>query len=1041
MPAAAAPTAAPADEVRDAFALALRQAGAATTASEQEGKVGEAQRLAGDYAATWNDSFLVRRVAWFESATPAQRRASALADSLWRAGRVAFGSDGVPAAMRLWRESLRHAGAARDSAGRAVAMGAIGAGFYASGELDSASAYLRQARRLSAATGDFRTLGNAVGNLGSVRKDQGDLAEAAELYEEAAAIRPKSGDTRGNASDQNNRGLVARSMGDLTTAREAFERALALNRSGGYPRYAAINLTNLGDLASLQGDYAAAEAAYAEALALNRIAGDVAETAYVLHDLGLLATRRGDYEAALAALSEALVIHEDAGATAEATSVRGDLAAVQAAMGLLRDAARTLERADSIAGSEGLAPVVRANLALARADLEVQLGRLDAAAADYARAERWFVEAAEPSGAADAQRGRGLLLHLRGDRPGALRVLELAAQRQAGEGDRRAAAVTRLLVGEVQRDSGDTAASRRTLTAAHRAFVSAGDVTGEVAAMIALGDLAVQHGAPLAAEAWYQRGLTRLGNRQMPDLRWRLQSGLGSALKGRGALDAAAERFREATTTLEEVAAGLPAGERRAGFLADKWQVYASLALVEQSRGRAGSAFTVSERMRGRQMLATMSRGRVSTRGPEAAREQDLRRRISELTREIESDASGIGAAREPGLGRRDPAVAFEALDAAQKAYADLLAEVREGDPEYAALVSTPPVDWRDVSRNLGPDAVFLQYLLTDSASSVFVITADTVAAIDLNVRRRELAGLVDFARRGLDRPDPSADPIWRAPLRRLHHLLIEPVERAGYFEGRRTLVIAPHAELHFLPFGALVAPGAPERFLVERFQLVHAPSASIWMRRQDDGAPARRGRVLALAPHPARLPGSGNEVAGIGRIYGRRAKTLAGPTATEQAFRAEARRHDVLHIASFGVLNKHNPLFSYVELAPGRDGDGRLEVHEVFDLDLSGQLVVLSACQTALGSGAQADVPAGDDWVGLVQSFLQAGAGSVVASLWRVEDRATADLMQQLYRRLAVGQPRAEALAGAQRALLRRPETAHPFYWAGFVLSGSGLH
>ena len=117
------------------------------------------------------------------------------------------------------------------------------------------------------------------------------------------------------------------------------------------------------------------------------------------------------------------------------------------------------------------------------------------------------------------------------------------------------------------------------------------------------------------------------------------------------------------------------------------------------------------------------------------------------------------------------------------------------------------------------------------------------------------------------------------------------------------------------------------------------------------------------------------------------------------------------------------------------------LEVHEVFDLDLRGQLVVLSACQTALASGALADVPAGDDWVGLVQSFLQAGAGSVVASLWRVEDQATADLMEQMYRRLAAGQSRAEALAGAQRALLRRAETAHPFFWAGFVLSGSGLH
>src|SRR5436190_529108 len=80
--------------------------------------------------------------------------------------------------------------------------------------------------------------------------------------------------------------------------------------------------------------------------------------------------------------------------------------------------------------------------------------------------------------------------------------------------------------------------------------------------------------------------------------------------------------------------------------------------------------------------------------------------------------------------------------------------------------------------------------------------------------------------------------------------------------------------------------------------------------------------------------------------------------------------------------------------LAGGGGQDGRLEVHEVFGLTLSADLVVLSACQTALGSGALADVPAGDDWVGLSRAFLSAGAAQVVATLWPVEDRATADLM-----------------------------------------------
>jgi len=144
-----------------------------------------------------------------------------------------------------------------------------------------------------------------------------------------------------------------------------------------------------------------------------------------------------------------------------------------------------------------------------------------------------------------------------------------------------------------------------------------------------------------------------------------------------------------------------------------------------------------------------------------------------------------------------------------------------------------------------------------------------------------------------------------------------------------------------------------------------------------------------------------------------------------------------VLHLATYGVLNKQNPLFSFVQLAPDGGDDGRLEVHEVFGLHLAADLVVLSACQTGLGSGALADVPAGDDWVGLTRAFLHAGARHVVATLWPVDDWATAALMERFYGGADVAADPARALAEAQRAMLTTPATAHPFYWAGFVNVG----
>ena len=194
---------------------------------------------------------------------------------------------------------------------------------------------------------------------------------------------------------------------------------------------------------------------------------------------------------------------------------------------------------------------------------------------------------------------------------------------------------------------------------------------------------------------------------------------------------------------------------------------------------------------------------------------------------------------------------------------------------------------------------------------------------------------------------------------------------------------------------------------------------------------------MLALAPRSDDLPGSGYEVRAISELLDDRATVLVGAEATEEAFRAAAGRSEALHLATYGSLNRANPLFSWLDLAPGETGDARLEVHEVYGLELNARLVVLSACETALGTGTQASAPAGDDWGSLTRAFLTAGADNVVASLWRVEDLATATLMEDFYRELDAGAPLVEALATAQRTLIDDPATAHPFYWAGFSLVG----
>lgn len=147
---------------------------------------------------------------------------------------------------------------------------------------------------------------------------------------------------------------------------------------------------------------------------------------------------------------------------------------------------------------------------------------------------------------------------------------------------------------------------------------------------------------------------------------------------------------------------------------------------------------------------------------------------------------------------------------------------------------------------------------------------------------------------------------------------------------------------------------------------------------------------------------------------------------ATRAAVAGAASRHGVLHLAAHGEARLDRPMFAHIKLA-----DGQLSTVDVLNLELEGALVVLSACETG-----RAVVTGGDEVVGLSRGFLHAGARTLIQSLWRVEDRSTASLMQGFYRGLHGGRPPAAALRESQLALLATDP--HPYIWAPFQLVGS---
>ncbi|HEX5818734.1 MAG TPA: CHAT domain-containing protein, partial [Gemmatimonadales bacterium] len=481
--------------------------------------------------------------------------------------------------------------------------------------------------------------------------------------------------------------------------------------------------------------------------------------------------------------------------------------------------------------------------------------------------------------------------------------------------------------------------------------------------------------------------------------------------------------------------------ERRADWLADKWDVHARLAQLERMRGRDSSAFEVSERLRARALLDGLGLGQVAwNAGADSAlvrREQELRRAMTELSRDVSPTAPQVLALRGTADPRTAPLVAREALARAESERADVLLTLRERAPGYAALVDGRTASWRDVTSRLPEGTAMLEYLLADSSATLFVLRRDGVRALDLGSDRKTVASLVAFARGLLARP--SGAEASRAVLERLYRLLLEPAETAGLLAGTDRLLVVPHLELHYLPFAALRRPDAEGHYLVERYEIATVPSASVWL-ALEARAPARSlrdAKVLALAPVAAQLPGTRREVEAIGALAPGRTTVLVGAQATRRALEQAMPGTDILHLATYGVLNRRNPLFSHVELAAPAGRDGRLEVHDVYGLKLDARLVVLSACQTALGSGLRADVPAGDEWVGLSQAFLAAGAERVLATLWLVDDRATADLMARFHGALVAGKGEAVALAELQREALADGRMMDPYYWAGLSLTG----
>jgi CHAT domain-containing protein len=313
------------------------------------------------------------------------------------------------------------------------------------------------------------------------------------------------------------------------------------------------------------------------------------------------------------------------------------------------------------------------------------------------------------------------------------------------------------------------------------------------------------------------------------------------------------------------------------------------------------------------------------------------------------------------------------------------------------------------------------------------------VAVHNVRIRATEIAQEAEALRAACRNPAvgvPVSDRLWDA--------LIAPVEKE--LAGKNHVVIVPFGPLLALPFQALKKADGP--YLLQRYTISYAPSVSALVemvrradRRRAEQPGAKEALELLAVGRPQfshdlkDLPASAAEVEAIGQRFGDRGVVLTGERATRAAVLRIAAKARRLHFATHGLVNEERPLFSALALAPADSSDdGRLYASDLLPLSLSADLVVLSACETALGRQFR-----GEGMVGLAWAFFTAGAPSVVMSQWSVADASTSRLMDLFYQNLTAAKPcsRAEALRQAQLSLLKQRATRHPYFWAPFVLSG----
>ena len=866
------------------------------------------------------------------------------------------------------------------------------------GKLASAATALRNAGELLQLLGNSAAAKRAYDEALSLTRRTKDQLEAARTHNDLAYLYFLTGD---NDQAQQNcqtalaiaQSLHARSVEaealyvlgetfyntDLAKATEVQQRSLAIWRELSQPRGQALSLVALGYYHANAGQRAKAFTSCEEALSLARSAKDIGVETLALIATGNIKRKFGEKQEALTAYQSAKVLAERIGDKTSQAMAIGGVSAVSLEMNDLQTALEYCERATALF---------------------------------EANDQKW--------GAAEGKMNLGTIYHALGDEQKALENLNDGLARFRALKLRRLESITLRVIGLVYDAQGD---SRRALKSFQQALglinVEA-DQRETAYTLNCIGKAYETRNQFNRAEHYYRRALSLAQRSSDPQSKMLSFYNLAHLERGRGKLGEAIRDIDSAINIGETVRTNVSSQDLRTSYFAtirDSYDLYIDVLLLQH---------------------------------------------------------------------KRDPAAGFdrEAFAASERARARSLLEGINPLPQTLDLKETQ-------QQILNDETTLVEFALTDERSYAWAITRNSAAVFELAGRKeieasaKRLYALITahqiVAGESVEARaarEAKADAAMPAEVALLSNLLLGPL--AGRLNTPRLLIV-PDGALQYIPFQILLDPDS-HASLISRHEIVNQPSASTLavllseiaarktatnsiavfadpvfeasdprLNRNTPNAPDQSSELFAVrrALRDAGVTPDGLQVPRL-LASGREADeitALAPPSTSlkatgfaanrERVFSSELANYRIVHIATHGIINNERPELSGIVLSlldeQGNAQNGFLRLRDIYNLKLPADLVVLSACSTALGKDVK-----GEGLIGLTRGFMHAGAAGVVASLWKVDDEATAELMKHFYTALfRKGLPPAAALRDAQLELAKYPRWQSPYYWAGFVIQG----